>query len=172
MRAAVSVVGPFATSPRLGVKSVKGWQMFLGEVMVLGWGWTAQLPGACGVAPCIRQAAELSQPWLGHPWDREYARAALSALRGARAIPVSWVGRHACSGLGGHVLEWAARGKASSDSGLGPSLGAQAWPCTVWREESAFSPSLGYLPSSPGCSQNLAINNKQKKKKTLLFFRV
>lgn len=42
---AISMVGPFATSPRLGVKSVKGCQTFLGEVMALGWGWTAQFPG-------------------------------------------------------------------------------------------------------------------------------
>lgn len=90
MRAAVSVVGPFATSPRLGFKSVKGWQTFLGEVMVLGWGWTAQLPGnVYGVAPCIKQVAKLSQLWLGHPCDRAYARVALPALQGAGAIPVS-----------------------------------------------------------------------------------
>lgn len=88
--------------------------------------------------------------------------AALPALRGADAIPAIWLGRCARSGLGAHSLEWGARGKASSDSGLGPSLGTQAWPCTIRREESTFYTSLGYLPSSPGCSQSLAINNKQK----------
>lgn len=31
VRAAISVVGPFVTSPRLGVKSLKGCQMFLGR---------------------------------------------------------------------------------------------------------------------------------------------
>lgn len=72
------------------------------------------------------------------------------------------MGRRARSGLGADTLEWGARGKVSSDSGLGPPLGAQAWPCTVRREESTFCTSLGYLPSSPGCSWSLAINNKQK----------
>lgn len=38
MRAAISMVGPFVTSPGLGIKSVKGCQTFLGRSHGPGWG--------------------------------------------------------------------------------------------------------------------------------------
>lgn len=65
------MVGPFATSPGLGIKSVKGCQTFLGRSHGTGGGKEvgplSSLGNACGAAVGIRQAVELSWPWRGHP---------------------------------------------------------------------------------------------------------
>lgn len=61
--AAICMVGPFITSARLGIKSMKDCQTFLGRCCGSGVGSDGAVssPGsACGAAVYSKQAAELS----------------------------------------------------------------------------------------------------------------